>query len=649
MCGITGFLQQGTTTAEILRGQVMRMAETLVHRGPDDAGAWVDEAAGLAFGFRRLAIIDLSPAAHQPMLSANSRFVLVFNGEIYNYRDLRADLEKRGVRFRSASDAEVLLECVSAWGPMLAFERLWGMFAIALWDREERILYLARDRLGKKPLYYASMGGSFLFASELKALRVHPAFDATIDRNALAAYLRYGYVPAPHAIYGSARKLLPGHYAVVRGAGSIQVQPYWDAAAVTYRALSQRSIPDETEAIKELESLLLDAVARRMIADVPLGAMLSGGIDSSAVVALMQRQCPRPVKTFTIGFRDAAYNEAVAAKAVAAHLGTEHTELYVTPEEAQEVIPDLPRLYDEPFADSSQIPTFLVCKMARKHVTVCLSGDGGDELFGGYTRYMLAQRIWDIARRVPRSARRGAAKIIRSMPTQTWDAMYRGVERWLPSKWRMTLPGDKAHKLAGLLAAAHPDGLYRTLVSVWKNPNDLVIGGSEPETILDDASLRERFPDFTERMMFWDLVTYLPGDILTKVDRASMGVSLEARSPLLDHRLVEWAWKIPMNLKSRKGQSKWLLRQVLYKYVPPGLVERPKMGFGIPLGEWLRGSLRDWAEALLDEKRLREGGLLRPEPIRRVWLEHLAGRRKADHALWAVLMFQAWLDSVSPT
>lgn len=392
-----------------------------------------------------------------------------------------------------------------------------------------------------------------------------------------------------------------------------------------------------------MDSLLRDAVARRMIADVPLGAMLSGGIDSSTIVALMQEQSPRPVKTFTIGFSEAAYNEAEAAKAVAAHLHTEHTELYVTPAEAQDVIPRLPQLYDEPFADSSQIPTFLVCQMARRHVTVCLSGDGGDELFGGYTRYMIAQRIWNLVRRAPRSARHAAGSAMKSIQTDTWDTLYYALEPLLPERWRQTLPGDKAHKLAGLLAAGDPDGLYRILVSVWKDPAELVIDGKEPASILDDPSLRLKFPDFTERMMFCDLVTYLPDDILVKVDRASMGVSLETRNPLLDHRVVEWAWKLPMSYKRRKNQSKWLLRQVLYRYVPPDLVKRPKMGFGVPIGAWLRGSLRDWAEELLDEKRLRGDGFLRPEPVGKVWTEHLAGKRKADHALWAVLMFQAWL------
>lgn len=621
------------------------MADTLRHRGPDDAGAWVDETAGLAFGFRRLSIIDLSPAAHQPMISADGRFVLMLNGEIYNYRDLRADLQKSGVRFRSASDTEVLLESIAMRGATATLEHLWGMFAIALWDRKERVLFLARDRLGKKPLYYADMGGAFLFASELKALRVHPAFDPAVDRDALAAYFRYGYVPAPHSIYQSARKLPPGHYAAVRGPGLTEVRPYWEAGAVTCQARGQRPAMSEKEAIAKLETLLLDAVDRRMIADVPLGALLSGGIDSSTIVALMQRQSSRPVKTFTIGFGDADYNEAAAAKAVAAHLHTEHTELYVTPEEAQGVIPRLPQLYDEPFADSSQIPTFLVCQMARRHVTVCLSGDGGDEVFGGYTRYLLAQNIWNLARRTPLAARRMAAGAIQSIPTSAWDLLYRGLEPLLPAHWRQTLPGDKAHKLAGLLSAPHPDGLYRALVSVWKNPDDLVIAGNEPKTAVDDPSVRQKFPDFTERMMFWDLLTYLPDDILVKVDRASMGVSLELRNPLLDHRVVEWVWTLAQDYRKHRGQSKWLLRQVLYKYVPPGLVERPKMGFAIPVGTWLRGPLRDWAEELLDEKRLQEEGFLKPDPVRTAWSDHLAGKRKLDHALWAVLMFEAWLRS----
>lgn len=645
MCGLTGFLDNAGTPAEALKARVVRMASVLAHRGPDDAGAWVDEQAGVALGFRRLSIIDLSSAARQPMISANGRYVVILNGEIYNHQELRNELKKDGAVFRSTSDTEVLLECAAKFGPAQSFSRFWGMFAIAIWDRSEQTLFLARDRVGKKPLYFAESHGLFLFGSELKALRAHPGFDREIDRNALAAYVRYGYVPAPHSIYRSARKLLPGHFAIVCRGCPPEIHTYWDARTVIRRSMEAGSTMSEEEAGKELESLLGDAVSRRMVADVPLGALLSGGIDSSAIAALMQSRSTRPVRTFTIGFPEKVYNEAEAAKAVAAHLHTDHTELYVTPQEAREVIPLLPRLYDEPFSDSSQIPTFLVCRLARQHVTVGLAGDGGDEVFGGYTRYLFAEKLWAFLRCSPAAARRTLAHTIRRIPPERIDAAFRLMDRFIPGPWRQSLPGDKAHKLSELLEVRDMDSLYRRLVSQWKTPDELVLGGREPEGPLDDASLRETFPDYTQRMMFLDLITYLPDDILVKVDRASMGVGLEIRAPFLDHRLIEWAWTLPPHFKRRGGRSKWLLRKLLYRYVPPEFVERPKMGFGIPLGSWLRNPLRDWAEALLDPARLRREGFLRPEPIRKAWLDHVSGPRAHDYRLWCILMFQAWLES----
>ncbi len=647
MCGLTGFWQTAGDGEATLCQRVKHMMDTIVHRGPDDEGAWVDAEAGIALGFRRLAILDLSPTGHQPMFSANGRYAIIFNGEIYNYRDLRAELEGRGARFRGASDTEVILEGAVQWGVEAIIPRLWGMFAIALWDRQERALWLARDRVGKKPMYYARMNGAFLFGSELKALRAHPAFEAETDRDALALYLRYGYVPSPHSIYRGVHKLPPGCYAVVREGQQPEIRCYWDARQVVEFGLTQRLSISDGEAVEGLDTLLRDAVGRRMIADVPLGALLSGGIDSSTVVALMQAQSSIAVKTFTIGFHVPGYNEADAAKAVARHLGTDHTELYVTPEETLAVIPRLPQLYDEPFADSSQIPTFLVCELARRHVTVSLSGDGGDELFGGYTRYMWAEGIWKGLRYLPPPARRLAAEAIQRVSPAQWDALYAGVERLLPAQLLQSLPGDKFHKLAGVLPVANPDGLYQRLVSLWKAPDDLVIGGHEPGGALTDVSVGRSIPNFTERMMFLDLVTYLPDDILVKVDRASMGVSLEARAPLLDHRAIEWVWRLPLAFKKRNDTSKWLLRQVLYRYVPPELVERPKTGFGVPIGVWLRGPLRDWAEALLDEGRLRREGYLRPEPIRQAWEDHLGGRRNDQYRLWAILMFQAWREQWS--
>ena len=644
MCGLVGFLQSPDEAELLLCQHARRMADTLSHRGPDAAGVWADASAGIALGFRRLAILDLSPTGHQPMCSADDRYVAVFNGEIYNYRDLRVELEQCGARFRGTSDTEVILEGASRWGAEAIMPRLWGMFAIALWDRQQRTLFLIRDRVGKKPLYYAQMRAVFLFGSELKALRAHPAFRTEVNRDALATYLRYGYVPAPYSIYQGVYKLLPGSYAMVRFGQPPIMHPYWDARRVVESGLRNRLVMSDGEAIAGLDTLLRDAVARRMLADVPLGALLSGGVDSSTVVALMQAQSSQPIKTFTIGFPIPAYNEAEAAKAIARYLGTDHTELYVTPAETQAVIPRLPHLYDEPFADSSQLPTLLVCKLARQHVTVSLSGDGGDELFHGYTRYMRAEHLWASMSRLPVALRGLLARVIRQVSPWRWDALYARLAPLLPASARHRFPGEKLATLVEVLQAGHPDGLYQYLVSLWKTPDAVVVAGHEAATLLTDPTVRHSVPDLTERMMLLDLVTYLPDDILVKVDRASMGVSLELRAPLLDHRLVEWAWQLPVRFKARHHQNKWLLRQVLYRYVSPPLVERPKMGFGVPIGAWLRGPLRDWAEALLDAHRLRQEGFLRPEPIRKVWAAHVSGPRNEQSRLWAVLMFQAWLE-----
>lgn len=649
MCGLTGFIDfaKDTNAAELER-LAGRMAETLVHRGPDDGGTFSDVSAGLAFGYRRLSILDLSAEGHQPKASESGRYVIVFNGEIYNFLRLRAELEGLGRRFRGRSDTEVMLAAFEQWGVAAAVRRLNGMFAFAVWDRKERLLLLARDRVGKKPLYYGWMGKSFLFGSELKALRQHPAFRAEIDRDVLSLYLRFCYVPAPHSIFRGIFKLEPGVLLTISwkdgpGEKAERSERYWsaDAMAQDREASAYRGSPED--AASELEELLRDAVGVRMLSDVPLGALLSGGIDSSVVIALMQAQSSRPVRTFTIGFHEEAYNEALAAKAVAQHVGTDHTELYVTPKEARDVIPRLPTLYDEPFSDSSQIPTFLVCELARRHVTVCLSGDGGDELFGGYTRYLWGRKLWSRMDRIPVPLRRFAASAIRNVPPRVWDIAYKAIERVLPEGWRQKLPAEKARKFAEILAVGSAEELYAGLVSFWKNPDEIAIGAHEPGTPLNDSDLRQILPDFTERMMFLDLVTYLPDDILVKVDRASMGVSLEARCPLLDYRVVEFAWRLPLSMKIRGDQGKWILRQLLNKYVPPRLVERPKMGFGVPVDAWLRGPLRDWAEDLIGENRLRQEGFLNAVPIRERWAEHLSGRRNWQFKLWDILMFQAWL------
>jgi asparagine synthase (glutamine-hydrolysing) len=646
MCGIVGFWGPSGTGTAHLEVLAESMARQLAHRGPDDQAEWADERAGLGLGFRRLAIVDLSPNGRQPMHSASGRFVVAFNGEVYNFADLRRELEASGGRFRGGSDTEVILAAVEAWGLERAVERFVGMFAIALWDRAERCLHLVRDRLGIKPLYYGWMGESFLFGSELKALAAHPDFRAEVDRDALALLMRHSYVPTPFSIYRGIRKLPPGTILTLRTAadeGGVPI-PFWSAREVAESGAADPFAEGEVAAVDRLDALLREAVRLRMIADVPLGAFLSGGIDSSTVVALMQAQSDRPVKTFTIGFHEAEYNEAAHAAAVARHLGTEHTELYVTPDEARATIPQLPAIYDEPFSDPSQIPTYLVSALARRQVTVSLSGDGGDELFGGYNRYSWGAAIWRRIGRVPAPLRAIAARGLTAVSPVGWDRGLRHLGPLLPTSLRQRTPGDKLHKVAEVLAVGSPEELYRGLISHWKAPERLVRGACEPATAITDRARWAALPSFTQRMMYLDLITYLPDDILTKVDRASMAVSLEARVPLLDHRVVEFAARVPLGMKIRGGQGKWLLRQVLYRYVPESLIERPKMGFGVPIDTWLRGPLREWAEGLLDERRLREEGFFDPEPIRRAWAEHLSGARNWQYLLWDVLQFQAWLE-----
>ena len=641
MCGISGALQLNTH-ATSWQENLVRMATVLAHRGPDDSGIWFDVEAGVGLAHRRLSIVDLSPEGHQPMLSANGRYALSYNGEIYNFGALRAELEAAGYSFRGHSDTEVMLAAFCEWGVVAAVKRFVGMFAFALWDRQERTLHLVRDRLGEKPLYYGWVGDVLLFGSELKALRAHPAWRGEIDRNALSLFLRHSDVPAPYSIYKGIHKLVPGTILSAALPKRETKTVYWSAKEVAETGVRNPFVGDEAAALTTLEETLRASVAGQMVADVPLGAFLSGGIDSSLVVALMQAQSAVPVKTFTIGFYEAEYNEAEFAKAVAQHLGTNHTELYVTPKEAMAVIPRLPTLYDEPFADASQVPTFLVSELTRQHVTVSLSGDGGDELFGGYNRYFWGQKIWSKVGWMPRELRKMAAAGITTISPGSWDAAFQGLDTMLPNSLKQRTPGDKLHKLAEVLAAEHPEVMYRRLVSSWKVPTDIVLNSQEPETILTDKARWAELPNFILRMMYLDLLTYLPDDILVKVDRAAMGVSLETRVPFLDHRVVEFAWQLPLSLKIRDGKGKWLLRQLLYKYVPPALIDRPKSGFGIPIDHWLRGDLRDWAEALLDERRLQQEGFFVPTEIRTKWEEHLSGQRNWQYYLWPVLMFQAW-------
>jgi asparagine synthase (glutamine-hydrolysing) len=654
MCGITGFVDRQSPSKDRLRVTVESMTATLRHRGPDDSGSWVDESAGLAFGHCRLAVVDLSEHGHQPMHSGNGRYVLNYNGEIYNFAEVRSELETAGTRFRGSGDTEVLVAAIERWGLVDALDRCNGMFALALWDRQERTLSLARDRMGEKPLYYGWSGRRLFFASELKALRAHPDFDASVDRDALTLYLRHNCVPAPYSIYQGIRKLPPGttltmSEAQTRTPGVLsEPQPYWSLADVVTAGTGHRFEGGVDAATDTLDAMLRDAVGIRTYADVPLGSFLSGGIDSSLIAALMQAQATTKVKTFTVAFDDQTYNEAGDAQRVAAHLGTEHTELLVTHDDALEVVPTLGRLYDEPFSDSSQLPTYLLSRLTREHVTVALSGDGGDELFGGYNRYLWASGTWDRLRRIPQPLRAGLGSALDAVPPRWWDGVYHRVEPALPRRLRVRMPGNKVQKMAGVLGSDDLADLHLRLASHFQHPDRLVVGGTEPPSLFTMEG-SSRPADAVEQMMYLDSVTYLPDDILVKVDRASMAVSLEARVPFLDHRVVEMAWRLPTDMKIRGGTGKWLLRRLLHRYVPAELVERPKMGFGAPIGSWLRGPLRPWAEDLLNESRLRREGYFTPAPVRRLWDEHQSGRRERQYELWDVLMFQVWLEASQAT
>ena len=628
MCGLTGFwAQRGWERGA--EHALRRMTETLRHRGPDDEGYWTDPEAGICLGHRRLAILDLSREGRQPMCSASGRYVIAFNGEIYNFGDLRTELEHTGVAFRGRSDTEALVAAVEHWGLEGAVERLVGMFAFALWDGLERRLHLVRDRVGEKPLYYGWIGPTLLFGSELKALRAHPTWRGEIDRGALALYLHHHYIPAPYSIYQGVQKVSPGTIVTVGApatAGTVSERRYWSPREVVRHGLANPLPGGEADLVGACDTLLRRVIRGQMIADVPLGAFLSGGVDSSTVVALMQRESRHRVRTFTIGFPELAYDEATAAKAVATHLGTEHTELYVTPSEMVAVIPRLPCLYDEPFGDSSQIPTFLVSQLTRGHVTVSLSGDGGDELFGGYDRYRRWRPVWGAAHRLPYLMRRGLARGVAAVADQGWLH-------------------ERGHKLAAVLRARTPEAMYGELLSQCADPARTVLGATEPRTVFSSDGDWPESDDFVGRMMYLDLVSYLPDDILVKVDRASMGVALESRAPFLDHRMVEFAWHLPPSTRLRDGRGKWLLRQVLDRYVPRHLVERPKHGFGVPLTAWLAGPLREWAEALLAPARLQREGFFDPVAIRQKWSRHQRGSGRWQDFLWTVLMFQSWLDA----
>lgn len=643
MCGFAGFLSQDFTDGE---ARLVAMRDVLRHRGPDDAGIWLDPQAGIALAHRRLSIIDLSPAGHQPMLSESGRLILAFNGEIYNFQDLRERLAAQGQAptWRGHSDTEVLLACFEAWGVADTVKQAHGMFAFALWNRETRKLTLGRDRLGEKPLYYGWQGEGaarcFLFGSELNALAAHPACRKAIDRNALVSFLRLGYIGEGHSIYQGVQKLPPAMLAEISfDQPEPAVSCYWSLPEIAARPARRVSVEDMTD---ELEILLKKVVGRQLLTDVPLGAFLSGGIDSSLVVALMQAQSAQPVRTFSIGFHEKRYDEAPEARAISAHLGTQHQELYISNDDLLDAVPRMAGIYDEPFADNSQIPTWLVCRMARQHVTVALTGDGGDEFFGGYDRYRQGAALLRRTASVPPILRKAMGQTVSALPAPLWDLLLRPLRKVPQGK---EPNGQWAHRMGEYLAASNVEELHRLLVSRWRQPESVVLGGTEADSHLT-RNLPFALPDrgLSERMMLLDQLTYLPGDLMTKTDRAAMAVSLETRAPLLDHEVAEFAWALPEDMKLGSLGSKDPLRRVLYRHVPQELLERPKKGFEVPIGLWLRGPLRDWAASLLARDRIDREGWFDPSQIQKAWHQHLSGRFNHGLFLWNVLMFQAWQE-----
>lgn len=642
MCGIVGFSGYEKGGEQIIKS----MANRILHRGPDGSGTWIDESVHLFLGHRRLSILDLSTSGHQPMVSHCSRYVITFNGEIYNHPALKSDLARSDYPFdwQGSSDTEVLLASISHWGIKPTLRKIVGMYSFALWDRKSQNLYLARDRMGEKPLYYGWQGRTFLFGSELKALALHPSWEGAFDYKAVTSFLRYGYVSGDESIYKGIKRLSAGSFIKiplgVNGHISKELNNpvrYWNIP----RSTDHTFIGNDDEAAELLDYSLRQSIRGQMVADVPLGAFLSGGIDSSLVVAVMQDENTSPVQTFSIGFEEKEYNEANYAKKVARHLGTNHRELYISARDAQQVIQKLPEIFDEPFGDSSQIPTYLVSKFAKQHVSVSLSGDGGDELFGGYNRYLWASRIWKVLQRIPCSLQNSLAYCVHAISPSMWDIAFSTFRPILPTSLKSNYAGDKIHKFADLLGVERPGHLYQKLISHWKSPSALLLGWEEIEKANNgtDMELSE-----IENMMYLDLKTYLPEDILTKVDRSAMAVSLETRMPLLDHRIVELSASMPLSLKVRDGQGKWLLRKLLNKYVPKELIDRPKRGFAVPIDVWLRGPLREWAEGLINEDRLRREGLFNSQTIKKIWHEHLSGKRNWQAKLWDILMFQSWIE-----
>jgi len=645
MCGLAGVFSNNALA--LSQDEILRMTTAISHRGPDDRGMWIDAEAGVAFGHRRLSIIDLTKAGKQPMQSSSRRYIIIFNGEIYNNKELRSNLPNHN--WNGGSDTETLLAAIEKWGLMATLERCIGMFAFALWDSWNRELILCRDRLGEKPLYWSWQKAGkklcFLFGSELKALKAHSFFSADINREALSLFMKFGYVPTPHTIYTNVQKLTPG--SVLRVSLDTQThrqETYWSFNDVTFKGVNNPITEPAHIIVDQLDTLLKSAVSQQMIADVPVGAFLSGGVDSSLIASLMQSQSSQPIKTFTVGFDEREYSEAKYAKAVAQHLGTNHTEIFVSPREALDVISSLPQIYCEPFADSSQIPTYLVSKLARQDVTVSLSGDGGDELFAGYNRHILANKVGRILSVIPPGLRSILGTLILSVPPNVWNSIATPLQTILKSTTRLSNFGEKIHKGASGLSADGIEGYYLNLVTHWKD-EDVVLNEPAPPNVITDIIANLGHLDYTQKIMALDTMTYLPDDILVKVDRAAMAVSLESRVPLLDHRVVEYAWSLPQSMKLNNGVGKWALREVLYRYVPKSLIERPKMGFALPIDQWLRGPLKDWAEDLLDETRLKNDGYFDSNLIREKWCEHLSKKKNSHHLLWNALMFQAWLES----
>ncbi len=651
MCGLTGFFDRSANLSEQEGLSLLaKMGEAIQHRGPDDHGEFYEPNHGVGISFRRLAILDTSPTGHQPMNSDSGRFTMAYNGEVYNFKRVESELAGAGLLpvLRGTSDTEIMLAAFEAWGVQSAVKRFIGMFAIALWDHQENCLYLIRDRVGVKPMYYGWFGNTLIFGSELKTLRCHPTFEAEIDRDSLAQFLQFSYVPSPHSIYKNVFKLPSGTILKVNSHGKCEgLTSYWSLDKAASDGKKNRFSGSRDSAIAELETLLTDCIGLRMIADVPLGAFLSGGVDSSLVVSIMQAQSSIPVKTFSVGFQQGEYDEAVFAKEVAKHLGTDHIEQYVSDQDALDVVPLLPAMFDEPFGDPSQIPTYLVSKMARQHVTVSLSGDGGDELFGGYNRYSVAKKLWKLNQRYPETLRNVMIATLKSLPPSAWESVY-GLFRWtMPSCLKVKRVGERIDVLESALAAKGQADIYERIMSHWDSPEAAVVGSQRRTPIGFEAQNFSNAFEFTENMMLTDMKTYMQEDVLAKVDRASMAVSLEAREPLLDHRLVEFALALPPEWRATQSNTKQLLRDVLYGHVPKELIERPKQGFAAPIGDWINGALQGWADELLDEKRLESQGFLDPKPIRKMLNEHRSGKRNWQFALWNVLMFQAWLKDNS--